>query len=153
LYSGTVSAAMEGIIEKIPSIAVSLASFSSESDFSTAARFTAKLVMKLLDSQAEAFTQTLLNVNVPALPQSDIKGVRITRLGERRYTNVFDRRVDPRGRTYFWMAGDVQEELEQQDETYDTWAVRNGYISVTPIKLEYTAKDMIELLKKWRLEP
>jgi len=51
------------------------------------------------------------------------------------------------------MAGDVQEELEQQDETYDTWAVRNGYISVTPIKLEYTAKDMIELLKKWRLEP
>ena len=74
MYSGNLSAAMEGIIEKIPSIAVSLASFSSESDFSTAARFTAKLVMKLLDSQAEAFTQTLLNVNVPALPQSDIRG-------------------------------------------------------------------------------
>ena len=143
---------MEGIIEKIPSIAVSLASFSSESDF-----YRSEVYCQAGDETAGLTGRGLYTDSAKrqraCTAAKRHQRVRITRLGERRYTNVFDRRVDPRGRTYFWMAGDVQEELEQQDETYDTWAVRNGYISVTPIKLEYTAKDMIELLKKWRLGP
>lgn len=151
LYSGTVSAAMEGIMEGIPSVALSLASF-THPDFSVASGFAAKLVRRVLDSSNSIPQQTLLNVNVPALAHDQIKGIKITRLGERRYTNVFDRRVDPRGRTYFWMAGDIEEDPSQQDETYDTWAIHNGYISITPIKLEYTADDVIELLEQMELE-
>jgi len=152
LYSGTVSAAMEGIIEGIPAIAVSLASL-NRPDFSVASEFATKLVTKLLQDDNAIGDKILLNVNVPGLPRDKIKGVRITRLGERRYTNIFDRRVDPRGRTYFWMAGELEENPEQQDETYDTWAVKNGYISVTPMRLEFTAENMIELLKRWDLQP
>lgn len=153
LYSGTVSAAMEGTIEGIPSIAVSLASV-TDLDFSVAAEFTTKLVKRRLASRGDVSDQTLLNVNVPAIPRSEMKGVKITRLGVRRYTNVFDRRVDPRGRTYFWLAGQLHKgQGHPEDETHDTWAVDNGYISVTPIRLEYTAEGMIEHLERWGLEP
>lgn len=153
LYSGTVSAAMEGTIEGIPSIAVSLASFANL-DFSAACEFTVKLVKRRLASRGDVSDQTLLNVNVPAIPRTEMKGVKITRLGVRRYTNVFDRRVDPRGRTYFWMAGELQKGSgHSEDDTHDTWAVENGYISVTPIRLEYTAEGMIEHLERWGLEP
>lgn len=151
LYSGTVSAAMEGIIAGIPSMAVSLASVSGQ-DFTVAAAFAAKLGARLATAGREVLERTLLNVNVPATPESEIKGVKITRLGERRYTNVFDRRVDPRGRTYFWMAGQLDEEcLAQAGESCDTWAVRNGYISVTPIRFDFTAHGAIALLEQWGL--
>ncbi len=153
LYSGTVSAAMEGIIGGIPSMAVSLASLSGR-DYSAAAGFATKLCSRLATSGREVLERTLLNVNVPAIPESRIKGVKITRLGEMRYTNVFDKRVDPRGRTYFWMAGELDEDcLSEEGESCDTWAVRNDYISVTPIRFDFTAHSAIALLEQWGLEP
>ncbi|REJ32962.1 MAG: 5'/3'-nucleotidase SurE, partial [Bacillota bacterium] len=92
---------------------------------------------------------TLLNVNVPA--GTEVKGFRVTRLGIRRYRDVFDRRVDPRGRVYYWMAGEV-EDLDQDDISTDTGAVRAGYISVTPIEFDLTKYAALDVVRDWNLD-
>ena len=138
LYSGTVSAAMEGVVMGVPSIAVSLCSFQDQ-DFSFAARFTRAVCRQLERDGADK--DTIININVPAIPRSDIKGTRVTRLGKRRYDNVFEERQDPRGNTYFWLGGDVIEEDQEPDS--DVVAVQEGFISVTPIHFDLTDYDII----------
>lgn len=143
LYSGTVSAAAEGVIMGIPSIAVSLDSFEDEMDFKYAAKFTKRLVLTL--KQKGIDQQTLLNVNIPALPVDQIKGIRITRLGTRNYENLFDESKDPRGNSYYWMGGGIKEEV--QDPESDVAAVQSSYISITPINLDLTDYRLIEEYK------
>ena len=111
LYSGTVSAAMEGMIEGIPAIAFSLTSF-TDKDFQPAADFAKILLNQLINHPLKA--PMLLNVNVPAVGEAQIKGAIITRQGVRRYFDLFERRVDPRGKTYYWLAGEVTEEIEPE---------------------------------------
>jgi 5'-nucleotidase len=142
LYSGTVSAAMEGIIEGIPSIALSLASFTYQ-DFQPAANFALSLVEQLTDTPLPQ--ATLLNVNVPPLDADKITGVAITRQGLRRYIEQFERRIDPRGKTYYWLAGEVVEEIEQPEHLHlgpniptDVQAIRKNYITVTPLQYNLT---------------
>ena len=132
LYSGTVSAAVEGVINGFPAIAVSLASF-SDHDFTRAGIFTRRLVSSLFEAGSP--DRILLNVNVPATEQP--RGIEITRLGDRRYVNVFEKRVDPRGRTYYWMAGELLE-MDENAEGTDVKAVKNNYISITPLHLDLT---------------
>lgn len=146
LYSGTVAAAFEGPILGIPAIAVSYDSYESE-DYELSAAFTAKLALKVLKEGLPK--GTLLNVNVPALPREQIKGVRITRMGERLYKDAWDRRVDPRGRVYYWLAGTLME--SENDKDSDVTAVEEGYISVTPIQLDLTRYDQIARLNLWGL--
>lgn len=143
-YSGTVSAAIEGAILGIPSIAVSLGAF-QDLDFTFAAAFTKSLVEETMKRGLPS--GTLLNVNVPPLDPAQIAGVRITRLGVRRYKNVFDKRVDPRGKVYYWMAGEVVD-LDQEPDT-DVGAFNNNEISVTPIRLDLTDYSLIEGLREW----
>lgn len=142
LYSGTVSAAMEGIIEGITSIALSLASFTSQ-DFQPAANFALSLLERLTDTPLPQ--ATLLNVNVPPLNAEKITGVAITRQGLRRYIEQFERRLDPRGKTYYWLAGEVIEEIEQPEHLHlaadiptDVQAIRKNYITVTPLQYNLT---------------
>jgi 5'-nucleotidase len=140
LYSGTVSAAVEGLISGFPAVAVSLASF-TDRDFSKAGEFARTLVTILEKSD---FPQNfLLNVNVPA--GAEPKGVKITRLGNRRYINIFEKRVDPHGRTYYWMAGDLLE-MEENQEGTDVGAVKSNYISITPLHLDLTDYPTIDNL-------
>ncbi len=140
LYSGTVSAAVEGLISGFPSVAVSLTSF-TDRDFSTAAEFARKLVTIL---EKGAFSQNfLLNVNVP--PGDRHNGVKITRLGNRRYINIFDKRTDPRGRVYYWMGGDLLE-MEDNQEGTDVSAVKNNYISITPLHIDLTDYPSVDNL-------
>jgi len=147
-YSGTVAAALEGPILGIPAIAISLNSFTS-TDYSVAADFAVQLAKKVL---AEGLPKgTLLNVNVPPLPRDQIKGVRITRMGERLYKDQWDRRVDPRGRTYYWLAGQLMEIDNPEDS--DVVATEQGYISVTPVQLDLTRHDQLERLRGWDFEP
>lgn len=147
-YSGTVAAALEGPILGIPAIASSLDSWTSE-DYGEAARFTAQLALKVL---AEGLPPgTLLNVNVPALPREQLKGVRITKMGHRLYRDQWDRRVDPRGRTYYWLAGQLAEVDNDRDS--DVVATEAGYISVTPVQLDLTRYEQIERLSGWNLHP
>ena len=147
LYSGTVSAAIEGALNGFPAIAVSLNSW-QESDFKAAAEFTRRLVAQVMETNSIP-PRTLLNVNVPALPAEQIKGVRITKLGVVQYDNVFERRLDPRGRTYYWMGGKIADSDNAADT--DVVAVKSGYISVTPVHFDLTDYKMMESLKKWQL--
>jgi len=140
LYSGTVSAGAEGVIMGLPSIAVSLNSMSTDADFSLCAQFTRKMVGKLIEQGMDK--TTFLNINVPALPRVDIKGIRITKLGIRNYDNLFEERKDPRGNTYFWLGGGILE--EEQDPDSDVAAVEQGYISITPIHMDLTDYNLIQ---------
>jgi 5'-nucleotidase len=133
LYSGTVSGALEGCINNRPSLAVSLVGEKAH-DFSFAADFTVKLVKHILKQGLPE--GTLLNLNIPQLPQSEIQGLAITRLGRRRYVNTVSSRKDPRGRTYYWLAGE-KEDLDQAIDT-DTAALNRRFISLTPLHLDLT---------------
>ncbi|HEY9599380.1 MAG TPA: 5'/3'-nucleotidase SurE [Cyanophyceae cyanobacterium] len=142
LYSGTVSAAMEGVIEGIPSIAFSLASYASR-EFQTAAMFAKALIHQL--SKQPLPEVILLNVNVPPVKPEEIAGVAITRQGIRRYFDTFEKRVDPRGRTYYWLSGEALEDVEQPKHLHlpldiptDVHAIREKYITVTPLQYNLT---------------
>lgn len=139
LYSGTVSAATEGVINGIPSIAVSLASYEYR-DFSHACSLIKNLV---LTAGKEIPNGTLLNINLPPRPP---RGIRVTRLGIRRYVNVFDRRTDPRGRVYYWMAGEPFD-VDRDDPDTDAGAVLEGYTSITPIQFDLTDYKITDIVK------
>lgn len=147
MYSGTVSAAIEAAMAEIPAVAFSITSYNTINyDYST--KFAKKLCKKIMENQ---LSNVLLNVNIPYLNKHKIKGVYITYLGQRKYKNVFVRRKDPRGKVYYWLAGDVVETTE--DVGSDIWAVRNGYISITPLHFDLTKYSVIEDIRKWGLTP
>jgi 5'-nucleotidase len=147
-YSGTVTAAMEAAISGAPAIAVSLNSRQSD-DFTVAADFAASLGRQVLEHGLPE--GVLLNVNVPPLPAYDIAGVRITRMGLRIYRDQLLRRLDPRGKPYYWIGG--PEPTGVEEEGTDIWAVAHNYISVTPVQLDLTAYDLIKSLRDWDLKP
>lgn len=144
LYSGTVSAATEGRINGLPSFAISLTSFKSK-NFDPAARFAARLAQNMESLNLPKGVS--LNVNVPALPEEQIKGVKITRQGLAVYDEIFHRRTDPKGRVYFWLDGERQ--VEEEDETIDERVVKAGFISITPIHYDLTHyKSLAKLTDK-----
>ncbi|MBO8158370.1 5'/3'-nucleotidase SurE [Thermosyntropha sp.] len=145
LYSGTVSAAAEGIIMGAPAIAVSLDCFEEDPDFEYAAKFTCEIIEMIKEKGIDR--RTILNLNIPALKPEAIKGVRITKLGVRNYENLFEERKDPRGNTYYWLGGGIKE--EQQDVDSDVLAVKEGYISITPIHLDLTDYRLLNEYKKY----
>lgn len=154
LYSGTVSCAIEGAMLGFQSIAVSLDSWSSEcDDYQVAGEFMLKLIKKLEHYRIPE--KTILNINIPAIEKEDIVDVVVTELGERVYTDKYEKRIDPRGKTYYWLAGELITEL--RDANTDISAIRNNMISITPLTYDMTRKDyMIRLddelccgLKTW----
>ena len=147
LYSGTVSAATEGTVLGIPSIAVSLTTH-DQADFSYAARFAARLARRVVEEGLPH--GTLLNVNVPAVPEEKICGVRITRQGNSSWEDTFDVRRDPAGREYFWLTGSMA--IKDTDPDTDQIAVRENWISVTPIHYELTDRALLERMKDWSLD-
>jgi 5'-nucleotidase len=144
-YSGTVAAAMEGLLSNIPSIAISIGAFGADIDFEPAASFAALLARNILDRGLAP--DTLLNVNVPPLPRAEIAGVEVTRLGKRSYRDQLVERLDPYGNPYYWVGGPaVSEEAEAGT---DVAAMRAGKISVTPIALDLTNHALLEELARW----
>jgi len=142
-YSGTVSAAVEGHFLGFPAIAASLVVKEGFSDFSPAARY----IDALLSEHGEkiASGKYLLNLNFPPLREQDIKGTKVTTLSHRNYSNVFDRRVDPRGEVYYWMTGRVE---EKEEEGTDTHALAKNFVSITPLTIDLTHHQQIKELKK-----
>ncbi len=135
-YSGTVSGAMEGMILGFPAVAVSVTEYLNP-DYRYAASFIRKLVPKFLETGI--CMDTLLNINVPSLPPQDIQGVKITRLGNRKYINSFETRVDPRGRSYYWLGGDVVDVIDGSSERdTDVASIKGNNVSITPIKIDLT---------------
>jgi 5'-nucleotidase len=145
-YSGTVAAAIEGSILGIPSIAVSVASWKPVS-FEASAEAAKYLAKSMMDR--EHLKSCLWNVNIPPLPKSEIKGIKITKLGSRVYNDVVIKKKDPRGKDYFWIAGG--EPGWSKEENTDFAAVNAGFISVTPMQLDFTDYKSIVELKGWDL--
>lgn len=148
LYSGTVSAAIEGAINKVPSIAVSLDTV-QKCNFEPYAKIAAKLCKKLYENKIEK--GLVMNINMPYIPINEIKGVKVTKLGTRRYKNCFIERLDPRGKSYFWLAGELDEKDINNSNT-DVGSINNNYISVTPISFDLTSYETISKMKKWKLD-
>ncbi|WP_027482109.1 5'/3'-nucleotidase SurE [Deinococcus pimensis] len=135
-HSGTVAAAIEGLAFGVPSIAFSQASIpSGEFDFTHAARYAAKLTQEVLARGLPP--RTLLNVNFPA---GELRGVRVTTLSDHRYEDEIISRQDPDGRDYYWVAGTPKAEYS---DTTDYGAVQDGYVSITPVKLDLTYRDFL----------
>ncbi len=143
-YSGTVSAAMEGTLLNIPSIAVSLVA-RENFDFKAAAAFAAKLVRYIFRKGLPK--DTLLNVNVPLT--KNIKGYKITRQGKRYFSDAVVEKVDPRGKKYYWIGGDMQR-WEGGEDT-DFYAINSGYISITPVHLDMTNYSSMNELRRWKI--
>lgn len=145
LYSGTVSAAMEGAVLGYPSIAISLNNgHENIPDYTYAADFMAKFLPRI--SEISFPKKTILNINVPEIESSDIQGIQITRLGTRMYSDFYEKRLDPRGKVYYWLAGEILQKPEE--EGTDITAVRNNKISITPVTFEMTHKSIMPELEK-----
>ena len=148
IYSGTVSAATEGTILDIPSFAISLTTFRNP-DFRFAAKFAVKVAKQIL---AHGLPKgTFLNVNVPAVDESEISGAVVTRQGQATFKEHFDRRVDPQDRVYYWLTGKKVE--VEEDADVDDRAILNNQISITPIHYKLTNYSYLEELKSWELTP
>ena len=147
-YSGTVAAAIEGTLQGAPSVSVSLVT-RELCDFVEPAKFVARLVRQVLDHGLPR--RQLLNVNLPHRPWSDVRGVQITRLGSRVYKDTLVKKVDPRGRDYYWIGG--EDPVWESVEGTDFHAVSEGRISVTPLRLDLTDERALVDLKSWKLDP
>ncbi|MBC7851380.1 MAG: 5'/3'-nucleotidase SurE [Chitinophagaceae bacterium] len=147
IYSGTMSAAMEAGIESIPSIGFSLLDYSIEADFSAARSYARKIVDKVLKSKIDK--HCILNVNIPAVPEEHIKGIKICRQAYAKYEEDFVERNDPNGKKYFWLTGEFVNFDKGRDT--DVWALKNNYVSVVPVQFDltnYVLKTKLE--KTWK---
>lgn len=148
LYSGTMSAAIEGAIEGTPAIGFSLCDYSHKADFSHTAEYVRKIVKQVL---AKGLPKgTALNVNIPPKRNENIKGIRICRQANAKWVEDFDQRFDPNGRSYFWMTGNFVNFDKGEDN--DEWAIANNYVSVVPCQFDLTAHQAIPLLnEEWEI--
>jgi 5'-nucleotidase len=145
-YSGTVTAAMEAAIWGKPGIAVSTVD-GERTGYEVATAHARRIVEAVLEHGLPP--HTLLNVNVPALPLDEVRGVRVTRLGLVTYHDRLIRRVDPRGRPYYWIGGELPQDPPESGSDYA--ALAEGYVSVTPLDLDLTADAATAAIEKWAL--
>jgi 5'-nucleotidase len=146
-YSGTVAAAIEGTLCGIPSVAISRAMWGT-GDFSPAAEFAAVLARMVIKNGIP--NNSLLNVNVPPVAREDIEGVRITKLGRRLYRDAVVEKKDPRGKTYYWIGGEMPTWGDEEGSDFN--AVDEKMISITPIHLDLTDYRAIVDMKNWSFD-
>jgi 5'-nucleotidase len=144
IYSGTMSAAMEASIEGIPSIGFSLLDYRYEADFEPSKLIVRKIVSSIL-SQKKIDKHLLLNVNIPAVPSKEIKGIKICKQAYAKYEEDFDERLDPHGKKYYWLTGEFKNFDKARDS--DVYALQHNYVSVVPVQFDltnYTLKKQLE---------
>lgn len=142
IYSGTVSAATEGVVLGIPGVAFSLCTY-TDPEWEMAGRVANEITRKIIETPMPP--GVLLNVNMPNLPYEQLKGIKITRMGRSRFIEKFHKRLDPRGRTYYWLDGEL--EVHDDGDDIDIHAVRDGYVSITPIHLDLTAYEHLKTFR------
>ena len=148
LYSGTVSAAMEATIFGIPAVAVSYAGRADVEHMQGYREILGRLLKQIVERDGFP-AETLLNVNLPPIPPGEVKGVKVTRLGRRVFSDTIQRGHDPSGRPYYWIGGGSIE--WNADEGTDFHAVSEGYVSVTPLHLDLTNHALLQDVAGWRL--
>ncbi len=146
IYSGTMSAAIEGAMEGIPSIGFSLLDYRFDADFSHARKHILDVASNVLEHGLPE--GICLNVNIPAVSADEINGIKICRQARGNWEEEFDYRQDPRGKDYYWLTGKFK--LHENSNETDEWALANNYISVVPVQFDFTAHDLIPELNKWK---
>ena len=147
LYSGTMSAAVEGAIERIPSVGFSLDSFDSIADFDVAREVAYRIIKKMMNSLSHLPQDICLNDNIPAIPVEQLKGIKVCRAAKAYWKDELDERLDQHGRKYYWLSG----EFENNDlgEDTDLFAIKNNYASVVPIHYDMTAYHWMSTINNW----
>lgn len=147
LYSGTMSAAIEGAMENIPSFGFSLADFAPDADFSAAQHYVGVLLEQFFE---KGFSSHIcLNVNIPKLPLSEIQGLRFCMQAHAYWADRFEKRQDQFGRDYYWLTGEFAD-LDQRPNT-DLHALKEGYVSVVPTQFDLTAYSQLNQFKSWEI--
>ena len=145
IYSGTMSAAMEGAIEGVPSIGFSLLDYSIEADFRAAQYYAEQLIAFVLKNGMER--GVCLNVNIPKGPAEEIKGLRVARQAQGTWIEELDERTDPAGRKYYWLTGRFENFEPEADDT-DAYALQHNYVSVVPVQFDLTAYNVMPNIKQ-----
>ncbi len=148
IYSGTMSAAIEGSMETIPSIGFSLLDYRFDADFMPAKKYVQRIAKNVLENGLPK--GICLNVNIPAVKENEIKGVKICRQARGNWNEDFDHRTDPLGKEYYWLTGEFV--LHEDSNETDVWALKNNYISVVPIQFDFTAHDVIPEINTWKFD-
>jgi 5'-nucleotidase len=149
IYSGTMSAAIEASIESIPSVGFSLLDYSVEADFTGAKKY-ARIIVEQLKKLKKLDKHLCLNVNIPAVQEPLIMGIKIARQAYAKYEEDFSERADPHGRNYYWLTGAFVNFDKGKDT--DVWALENNFVSVVPVQFDltnYTLKSKLEKTLKW----
>jgi 5'-nucleotidase len=147
LYSGTMSAAVEGALEGVPSVGFSLLDHSIDADFSASQEIAERVIKSMLTQKIP--DGVCLNVNIPKLKSEEIMGIKVCRQARANWEEEFDSRKDPSGKEYFWLTGIFKNYDEGKDT--DIWALENNYASVVPVHIDMTAHHFLNELKTWKL--
>ncbi|NLM17787.1 MAG: 5'/3'-nucleotidase SurE [Candidatus Riflebacteria bacterium] len=143
IYSGTVGAALEGAFKNILSVALSLSTGDKSPDFEPAARISVKCIKEIL--KADLPKHVAYSINVPQIPEENVKGLMVTRTGKLDYGEHYEKRIDPRGNSWFWAAG--KPEIVDYTSDLDVVAVRDGYVSITPLLPDMTSLEHLQTLR------
>lgn len=149
IYSGTVSAAMEGVIEGVPAAAFSLLDYSVNAEMEPTQPYTRRITQQLLENNLPK--GVLLNVNIPARSKDPIAGVKVCRQAHAKWQENFDEREDPTGRKYYWLVGNFVN--YDEGENTDEYALQHNYVAVTPIQYDLTAYQTLSSINKWKMDP
>ena len=145
IYSGTMAAVFEGAMAGVPSIGFSFDNYSHEAEIEVCAKIVSTIAQKVLD---EGLPEGVcLNVNIPDVPESAIKGIKICRQARGRWQEEFDERLDPIGRKYYWLKGMFVRDGNEKDT--DEFALENQFVSVVPVHFDFTAYDTVDAFKSW----
>ena len=146
-YSGTMSAAREASIIGIPAIGFSLLDYSWEADFKPIKKLIKKIALKSLSNGIPK--DIALNINFPKLDEDKIKGIKICTQAKAHWIEKFDKRINPQGREYYWLTGEFIN--NDPSKNTDEWALKNGYVSIVPVKYDFTEYNVLQELESWKL--
>jgi len=148
IYSGTMSAAVEGAIEGIPSVGFSLCNHSIDANFNASKKIVKSIAQNILKNKMPK--DVCLNVNIPDLEYDKIKGIKVCRQARANWIEELDERLDPSGKPYFWLTGKFDNYDKGKNDT-DVWALDNNYVSVVPTQFDMTAHHVIKKISNWKL--
>ena len=147
IYSGTMSAAIEAGIEGIPAVGFSLLNYKWSAKFGACKSFVKAITKNILQHGLKQ--GVVLNVNIPDIPETDIRGIKVCRQARANWVEEFDKRKNPQGRDYYWLTGKFVN-LDGGEDT-DEWALENNYVSIVPVQFDLTAHDFLGDLNTWNL--
>ena len=148
VYSGTMAVAIEGAINDIPSVGFSLLDFNPDADFQASGKIVTKILKNIVDNGMEK--GICLNVNIPAIPYSELKGIKVCRQTKGVWKEEFDKRIDPHNGEYYWLTGSFYNQEEDADDT-DEYALKHGFVSIVPVNIDLTSYKSMAKLREWNL--